>query len=175
MSNAILSLIGLCKKAGRLEVGEEPVGAAARAHHAKLLLVAADAADNTRRRCAHFAEAGAVPWTELPFSKAELGGTVGRSSCALVAVTDIGFALPWPPSWPCWTRPGTASCPPPWTPRPRRPSSGRRSSASTRKISVRASASPGPRPQKSRKPRPPRPSPPCAPPPSPPAAQGAQG
>ena len=92
MSNAILSLIGLCKKAGRLEVGEEPVGAAARARHAKLLLVAADAADNTRRRCAHFAEAGAVPWAELPFSKAELGGTVGRSSCALVAVTDIGFA-----------------------------------------------------------------------------------
>ena len=34
MSNAILSLIGLCKKAGRLEVGEEPVGAAARARHA---------------------------------------------------------------------------------------------------------------------------------------------
>ena len=92
MSNAILSLIGLCKKAGRLEAGEEPVGAAARAHHARLLLVAADAADNTRRRCAHFAEAGAVPWTELPFSKAELGGAVGRSSCALAAVTDVGFA-----------------------------------------------------------------------------------
>lgn len=92
MSNAILSLIGLCKKAGRLEVGEEPVGAAARAHHARLLLVAADAAGNTRRRCAHFAEAGAVPWAELPFSKAELGSTVGRSSCALAAITDIGFA-----------------------------------------------------------------------------------
>ena len=92
MSNAILSLIGLCKKAGRLEVGEEPVGAAARARHARLLLVASDAAANTRRRCAHFAEAGAVPWAELPFTKEELGGTVGRSSCALAAVTDIGFA-----------------------------------------------------------------------------------
>ncbi|SCI78911.1 Uncharacterised protein [uncultured Flavonifractor sp.] len=92
MSNAILSLIGLSKKAGRLEVGEEPVGAAARARHAKLLLVASDAAANTRRRCSHFAEAGAVPWAELPFTKEELGGTVGRSSCALVAVTDIGFA-----------------------------------------------------------------------------------
>ena len=92
MSNAILSLIGLSKKAGRLEVGEEPVGAAARARHAKLLLVASDAAANTRRRCAHFAEAGAVPWAELPFTKEELGGTLGRSSCALVAVTDIGFA-----------------------------------------------------------------------------------
>ena len=92
MSNAILSLIGLCKKAGRLEVGEEPVGAAARAHHARLLLVASDAAANTRHRGAHFAEAGAVPWAELPFTKEELGGTVGRSSCALAAVTDIGFA-----------------------------------------------------------------------------------
>ena len=92
MSNAILSLIGLSKKAGRLEVGEEPVGAAARSRRAKLLLVASDAAANTRRRCAHFAEAGAVPWAELPFTKEELGGTVGRSSCALVAVTDIGFA-----------------------------------------------------------------------------------
>ena len=92
MSNAILSLIGLSKKAGRLEVGEEPVGAAARARHAKLLLVASDAAANTRRRCSHFAEAGAVPWADLPFTKEELGGTVGRSSCALVAVTDIGFA-----------------------------------------------------------------------------------
>ena len=92
MSNAILSLIGLCKKAGRLEVGEEPVGAAARARHARLLLVASDAAANTRRRCAHFAEAGAVPWAELPFTKEDLGGTVGRSSCALAAVTDIGFA-----------------------------------------------------------------------------------
>ena len=92
MSNAILSLIGLSKKAGRLEVGEEPVGAAARARHARLLLVASDAAANTRRRCSHFAEAGAVPWAELPFTKEELGGTVGRSSCALVAVTDIGFA-----------------------------------------------------------------------------------
>ena len=92
MSNAILSLIGLSKKAGRLEVGEEPVGAAAHARHTKLLLVASDAAANTRRRCAHFAEAGAVPWAELPFTKEELGGTVGRSSCALVAVTDIGFA-----------------------------------------------------------------------------------
>ena len=49
MSNAILSLIGLCKKAGRLEVGEEPVGAAARARHARLLLVASDAAASTRR------------------------------------------------------------------------------------------------------------------------------
>ena len=92
MSNAILSLIGLCKKAGRLEVGEEPVGAAARARHARLLLVASDAAANTRRRCAHFAEAGTVPWAELPFTKEGRGFQMGRSSCAMLALTDAGFA-----------------------------------------------------------------------------------
>ena len=46
----LLNLIGLAKKAGKLEVGEEPVGAAARSKHARLILIASDAADNTRRR-----------------------------------------------------------------------------------------------------------------------------
>ena len=32
----LLNLIGLAKKAGKLEVGEEPVGAAARSKHARL-------------------------------------------------------------------------------------------------------------------------------------------
>ena len=51
MSNdPILHLIGLAKKAGKLEIGEEPVGAACRARQAKLVLLAADAAPNTFRR-----------------------------------------------------------------------------------------------------------------------------
>ena len=33
----LLNLIGLAKKAGKLEVGEEPVGAAARSKHARLI------------------------------------------------------------------------------------------------------------------------------------------
>ena len=69
----ILHLLGLAKKAGRLEIGEEPVGAACRARRARLVLLAQDAAPNTRRRCAHFGQAGDVLWLEVPFSKAELG------------------------------------------------------------------------------------------------------
>ncbi|MCI8687274.1 MAG: 50S ribosomal protein L7 [Lawsonibacter sp.] len=92
MSNdPVLHLLGLAKKAGRLELGEEPVGAACRARHAKLLLLAADAAPNTRRRAAHFGEAGNVLWLELPFTKAELGAVLGRTSCAMLALTDAGF------------------------------------------------------------------------------------
>ena len=40
----ILSMIGLAKKAGRVEIGEEPVGSAARSRHARVILVASDAA-----------------------------------------------------------------------------------------------------------------------------------
>lgn len=85
-------ILGLAKKAGRLETGEEPVGAACRAREARLLLLADDAAPNTVRRAAHFAEAGACVMLTVPAPKAILGAAVGRSSCAMVAVTDIGFA-----------------------------------------------------------------------------------
>lgn len=91
-NDPILHLLGLAKKAGRLEIGEEPVGSACRARQARLVLLAADAAPNTYRRAAHFGEAGNVLWLELPFTKEELGFQLGRSSCAMLALTDAGFA-----------------------------------------------------------------------------------
>ena len=90
--DGILSLLGLAKKAGRLVSGEEPVGGAARAHDARLILLASDAAENTVRRAKHFAEAGACLCARVPADKDALGRAVGRSSCAMLAVTDIGFA-----------------------------------------------------------------------------------
>ena len=88
----LLNLIGLAKKAGKLEVGEEPVGAAARSKHARLILIASDAAENTRRRAKHFGDAGECICLEIPATKEALGKALGRTSCALLALTDIGFA-----------------------------------------------------------------------------------
>ena len=45
--DSALHLLGIARKAGRAEVGEEPAGAACRARQARVLLVAADAADNS--------------------------------------------------------------------------------------------------------------------------------
>ena len=91
-NDPILHLLGLARKAGRLAIGEEPVGAACRSRQAKLVLLASDAASNTFRRAAHFGEAGSVLWLEVPFTKADLGLALGRGPCAMLALTDVGFA-----------------------------------------------------------------------------------
>ena len=91
-ANRILSLLGLALRGNHLVVGEEPVEAVARARDARVLLLASDAADNTRRRVEHFADAGQCIWLRVPFTKEEIGRAVGRSSAAIVAVTDIGLA-----------------------------------------------------------------------------------
>lgn len=88
----ILSLLGLSLRGGNLAVGEEPVDAAARAKDARLLLLAADSTDNTRRRCEHMAQAGNCLWVRLPCTKEQVGRALGRTSVALAAVTDIGLA-----------------------------------------------------------------------------------
>ena len=88
----ILSMIGLAKKAGRVEIGEEPVGSAARAKHARLILLAQDAGGSSVRRAYSFAESGSCLCLTIPAKKDQLGGCVGRTSVAMLAITDIGFA-----------------------------------------------------------------------------------
>lgn len=71
----ILHLLGLAKKAGRLEIGEEPVGAAARAHQARVLLLAADAAPNTVRRPPTSERPGAPCGSKCPSPRRSWGSS----------------------------------------------------------------------------------------------------
>ena len=92
MTEHILSMLGLALKAGRVEVGEEPTGAAARAKKARVIFVAQDAAPSSVRRAQSFARTGSTLCVTLPADKDALGRSLGRSSVAMCAVTDIGFA-----------------------------------------------------------------------------------
>ena len=49
-NDPILHLLGLARKAGRLEIDEEPVGAVCRARQARLVLLASDAAPTPAAR-----------------------------------------------------------------------------------------------------------------------------
>lgn len=92
MTEQVLSLLGLAKKAGRAEVGEEPVGAAARARKARVILTARDAGPSSQRRAFSFAQSGGCLCLTIPADKDALGRALGRSSVAMCAVTDIGLA-----------------------------------------------------------------------------------
>lgn len=88
-----LNYIALARKAGRIELGEEPVGAAARAQHARLVIVASDASDHTWRRAKSFVAGTQQQCVKVPYDKERLGLVVGRSSLAIAAFTDPTMAL----------------------------------------------------------------------------------
>ena len=88
-----LNYMALARKAGRIELGEEPVGAAARAQHARLVVVASDASDHTWRRAKSFVAGTQQQCIRVPFDKDQLGMAIGRSSLAIAAFTDPAMAL----------------------------------------------------------------------------------
>ena len=87
-----LNYLALARKARLIEAGEEPVGAAARAQKARLIVVASDASDHTWRRARSFAAGTAQQTLRVPFTKEELGFTVGRQELAIAAFTDAALA-----------------------------------------------------------------------------------
>ena len=93
MDNKALNYLSLARKGGLAELGEEPVGAAARAGKAYVILVASDASDHTWRRAKSFVAGTEQQCVRLPYSKDEMGMAVGRSSLAIAAVTDAALAL----------------------------------------------------------------------------------
>ena len=88
-----LNYMALGKKARLVELGEEPVGAAARANHARLVVVASDATDHTWRRAKSFVAQTDQCCIRVTFHKDELGLAVGRTELALAAFTDAAMAL----------------------------------------------------------------------------------
>ena len=88
-----LNYMALARKAGRIELGEEPVGAAARAQHARLVIVASDASDHTWRRALSFVAGTEQKCVRVPFTKDQLGEAIGRTALAIAAFTDPALAL----------------------------------------------------------------------------------
>ena len=88
-----LNYLALARKGGMAELGEEPVGAAARALKAHVVLVASDASDHTWRRAKSYVAGTDQQCIRLAATKEELGFVVGRQSLAIAAITDVQMAL----------------------------------------------------------------------------------
>ena len=82
MEARALNYLSLARKAGKAELGEEPVGDMARTGKAYLIMVAADASDHTWRR-----------------AKAYAAGT--EQQCVTCPSPRRSWAWPWAePAWP---------------------------------------------------------------------------
>ena len=88
-----LNYLALARKAGRIELGEEPVGGAARALKACLVAVAEDAGDHTWRRAKSFVAGTNQVAVKIPYTKDQMGQVTGRTSLAIAAFTDPAMAL----------------------------------------------------------------------------------
>ncbi len=92
MREKTLNLLGLMRRANAIVPGEDKAGDTVKAGKAKLLLLASDASENALRRIGHLTEGRRVLTVPLPFDRGELGAALGLGSCAMAAVTDLGFA-----------------------------------------------------------------------------------
>lgn len=89
--NKALSMLGLATKAGKTLTGEFSTEKAVKEGKACIVLVAADASDNTKKKFRNMCNYYQV--TMKVFSdKASLGNACGKEFRATLAVTDNGFA-----------------------------------------------------------------------------------
>ena len=86
-----LGVIGLAKRAGKLVQGAESVVDMIRAGKAKLVILACDPSDNTKKLIRDKAGFYSVRIEESDIGMAELGKAIGKKSAAAVAITDVNF------------------------------------------------------------------------------------
>ena len=87
----VLQLLGLARKAGKLESGEFSCENAIKDGSARLCVVASDASDNTRKKFSDMCSYRRVSYMEYS-DKESLGHAIGKEFRASLVVTDAGFA-----------------------------------------------------------------------------------
>ncbi|MDO5147023.1 MAG: ribosomal L7Ae/L30e/S12e/Gadd45 family protein [Eubacteriales bacterium] len=86
-----LSLLGLAAKAGKIESGELSTEKAVKKGRGRLVIVAEDASDNTKKMFRNMCKYYEVPYVEFG-TKEELGHWIGRAYRASICILEEGFA-----------------------------------------------------------------------------------
>lgn len=90
-NNQIAFALGMAQKAGKTASGDFSVKSTLKGGKAKLLVVAADAAPNSKKDLLYIAQMAKVPVIEA-LTGAELGYAIGKAKRVAVAITDVNFA-----------------------------------------------------------------------------------
>lgn len=87
-----LNLLGMMRRAHAIETGEDNSIDTVRAGKAKLVVCAADIAENALRKLENAVSGRSAMLIRLPYTKAELSDAMGVPGGAVAAITDLGFA-----------------------------------------------------------------------------------
>ncbi|CVK17608.1 MULTISPECIES: ribosomal L7Ae/L30e/S12e/Gadd45 family protein [Sporomusa] len=89
----LMSLLGLAQKAGKIVSGDFAVQGAIKSGKARMLIVANNASDATKKEYQYQAESRDIV-IYYALSKEQLGGAIGKALRAAVVITDNGFVKP---------------------------------------------------------------------------------
>lgn len=92
MEDKSLGLLGLMRRAGALEIGEDNSALTVKSGKAKLLLLSSDVSESARRKAEGFCYGRSVQIVSLDITREAMGAAIGLRTCSMLAVTDIGFA-----------------------------------------------------------------------------------
>ena len=91
MNDRILSLLGLCRRAGKLTLGFDLIAQSITDGSARLVVTASDISKSTGKKLGSLCEKSGVELLALARSKEELSLSLGRL-CVAASVCDSGFA-----------------------------------------------------------------------------------
>lgn len=91
-SNKFLSLLGMCRRAGRLNWGHDTCAASLHAGRARLCLLSADASDRLKREFTRAADSGGAPQVIVtPYTMQQFKEAAGVFA-GVLTTEDEGFA-----------------------------------------------------------------------------------
>ena len=88
-----IGLLGLARKAGKLQTGEESVSAMLAEKRARLTLLAEDAGEAVARKVRALAAGSRQIILVIPCDKLRLGAALGRPVVSVAAFADVSMAL----------------------------------------------------------------------------------
>ena len=91
MTDKILSVVSLARKAGRISSGETAVLGDIRGFRSYLVLIAGDASEGTRKKFTDKSTYYEVPY-RIYATREKLAGAIGRDVISVISVNDEGFA-----------------------------------------------------------------------------------
>ena len=92
MTDRILGIIGMMRKASALVIGEDQVSEALQKGKVKILMIPSDAGDSVRKFAVRVSANRHLEMIELPYQTEAFSAAVGLSNCRIAAATDLGFA-----------------------------------------------------------------------------------